>query len=182
MVALLADRRGQPVPGPLPVAHPAGRRAVRDHGPAIARRRGGPARPERAGRRLALLRARHVLGQPGPGSARVLDRLRRQREVHAAGEGPAHRRGAAGRGARHLLRHRLVPGRLDDLLHEGRRGDASVPGVAAPTRDAGGAGPARARGGRRAVLRRRPADAQRGLDRHGHRQQDHQRGVDLVVR
>ena len=40
----------------------------------------------------------------------------------------------AGRGARHLLRHGLVAGRLDDLLHEGRRGDASVPGLAAPAR------------------------------------------------
>ena len=92
------------------------------------RRRAGPARRQRRGGRLGVLRPRHLRREPGRAPARLLGRPGRRRAVHAAVQGPAHRRGARRRGAQRLLRLGLVGRQRDAVLPHRRRGLAARTG------------------------------------------------------
>ena len=83
---------GDPLPGRGPPTARPTRRSATTARRSTARRCCSTAT---AGRGARLLRARHVRRQPGRPLAGLLHRLRRRRAVHAAGQGPAHRRGAA---------------------------------------------------------------------------------------
>ena len=102
--------------------------------PTARSRRRGDARRERGGRGLGVLRARHRRCLPRQPAARLLGRPDRRRAVHPAGQGPGHRRTAARRGPGVHYGSAWSGRRLDDLLHEGRRGLAAVPGLAARPR------------------------------------------------
>ena len=139
--------------------------------------RGSPAGRQRGRRGLAVLLARRVQRQPGREAARLLDRLRRRRALHAADQGPGDRADRRGRDPGHLLRLRLVRGRVRAVLRHRGRGLAALPGVAASGGHPGGRRRDRDRGGGPAVLGGRRADPQRALRGHRHLQHADQRGM-----
>ncbi len=178
LVALLKDGRGQAVRGALPARGPARRGAPADgRGRQAAGRRGGAARRQRAGGRPRVLQPRHVPDQPGPALAGLLHRLRRQRAVHAADQGPGHRGHAAGRDPGHLRRLRMVPGRLHRVLHDGGRRLAAVPGLAAPDRHPRRRRHHGVRGTGRALPRLGEPDPQRELRHDQEHERADQRGL-----
>ena len=131
LVVLLAHRGGPAVRDALPPRGPAGRDHPADaRGRGAAGRRGDPARRQRARGRPDVLLARRAVGvSPDGRLAGLLHRLHRRRAVHAADQGPGHRRDARRRGAGHVLRLRLVAGRVGAVLRHRRRRVAAVPGA-----------------------------------------------------
>ena len=156
-----ADRRGPVVPGLLPGPHDR-------HG-----HRGDP-RLQRRGRRPRLLRRPRRRPVAGPLAAGVVERPRRQRDLHAAGARPGHRCRAARRADGHVVvgRRGVVGRRAVALLRPPRRPDAPARDLAPPPRHAGRRRRAGGDRARRALQPRRLADAQRALDRHLHPQPD----------
>ena len=100
------------------------------------RGRAGAARQQRARRGARLLLPRCVLDQPRRHICWRTPSTPRRRAVHAAVQGPAHRRAARRRDPRHRARRHLGGGQHARLLHDGRRGLAARHRLAAQARHA----------------------------------------------
>ena len=131
--------RGQAVRHPVPAGGPRRRdRAADQRGRRAARRRGGAARRQRcwprgtsSSRSARSTSAPTAAGWPTPPTSPATSGSR-------CASRTCHRRGAAGRGAGHVLRHGLVGRRLDAVLHDGgrrlaaRTGSGGTPGHRRP--------------------------------------------------
>ncbi len=116
-----------------------GRRAAPGRArPSTARRRGDPRRREPPRGRPRVLRARQPVGQSRSQLDGVLDRHHRGRALHDALRRPRRRIGVARIDRGHLVRGGVGERQPHRLLRPGRRGDASLPALAARGGDRSG--------------------------------------------